>query len=144
MMGVKIAIPDERIYGKTMIVKDMHSRKLEMAKRVIEGGPGSGFIALSGGYGTMEELMEVIMWNQLGIYNKAVIVFNVGGYYDGLLSWIRSAVDAAFIHEKQSNILVEATTVEECGVALRNYTVSEGRLNLQWTEIREQVAALLF
>lgn len=57
--GREIAVPDENVYGKTMIVKDMHTRKQEMAKRFKEGGPGSGFVALSGGYGTPEELMEM-------------------------------------------------------------------------------------
>ena len=51
--------PDPKIYGKTTVVPDMHSRKSLMAKKVIAGGPGSGFVALPGGYGTLEELMEV-------------------------------------------------------------------------------------
>lgn len=52
-----------------------------MAKEVLEGGEGSGFIALSGGYGTLEELMEVVTWNQLGIHNRGVVVLNVEGYW---------------------------------------------------------------
>ena len=51
--------PDPNIYGKTTVVSDMHGRKNLMAKEVIAGGPGSGFVALPGGYGTLEELMEV-------------------------------------------------------------------------------------
>jgi uncharacterized protein (TIGR00730 family) len=62
---------DEKVYGRTTVVPDMHTRKQLMAKSVIEGGPGSGFVALSGGYGTLEELMEVITWNQLGIHDRA-------------------------------------------------------------------------
>lgn len=58
--GREMAIPDEKVYGKTMIVADMHTRKREMARRVTEGGEGSGFVALSGGYGTLEEVLEVI------------------------------------------------------------------------------------
>ena len=50
---------DEKLYGRTTVVKDMHTRKQLMAREVIEGGPGSGFVALSGGYGTLEELMEI-------------------------------------------------------------------------------------
>lgn len=56
---VKVEI-DENVYGRTTVVKDMHTRKQLMAKEVIESGPGGGFVALSGGYGTLEELMEVI------------------------------------------------------------------------------------
>ncbi|KAH7370642.1 hypothetical protein BKA65DRAFT_532240 [Rhexocercosporidium sp. MPI-PUGE-AT-0058] len=130
--GREIEVPDEKIYGRTMIVKDMHSRKQEMAKRVISGGPGSGFIALSGGYGTVEELMEVITWNQVGIHDKPVVVFNVEGYYDGLMGWIRGSVDAGFVRSCQANIAMEANTAEECGQALKNYLISDGRLDLEW------------
>jgi predicted Rossmann-fold nucleotide-binding protein len=44
----------ESAYGRTTIVEDMHSRKKMMAQEVMQGGPGSGFVALSGGYGTLE------------------------------------------------------------------------------------------
>ena len=50
-------IPNEKIYGRTTVVKDTRSRKRLMAEAVVSGGPGSGFIALPGGYGTLEELM---------------------------------------------------------------------------------------
>ncbi|KFY92047.1 hypothetical protein V500_04345 [Pseudogymnoascus sp. VKM F-4518 (FW-2643)] len=130
--GREVAVPDSAIYGATTIVADMHSRKREMARRVVEGGEGSGFVALPGGYGTMEELMEVITWNQVGIHERPVVVFNVEGYYDGVLAWIRDAVEAGFVREGQKDILVEARTAEECGKWLREYAVSDGRLNLKW------------
>ena len=76
---------DEAIYGRTTVVKDMHTRKAMMAAEVGKGGPGSGFVALSGGFGTLEELMEIATWNQLGIHGRGVCVFNVEGYWDGLL-----------------------------------------------------------
>ncbi|PVH82819.1 hypothetical protein DL98DRAFT_559082 [Cadophora sp. DSE1049] len=143
VQGIILVAPDatgatynrkhENVYGKTMIVKDMHRRKQEMAKRVKEGGPGSGFVALSGGYGTLEEPMEMITWNQLGIHDKPVVVFNVDGYYDGILTWIIGAVEAGFVNGSQVNIASEAKTAEECGLALKNYLVSDGRLNLSWT-----------
>lgn len=50
---------DDEKFGKTIVVQDMHTRKKTMVDEVRAGGPGSGFVALSGGYGTMEELMEV-------------------------------------------------------------------------------------
>lgn len=50
---------DEAKFGKTTVVPDMHTRKKTMTDEVLAGGPGSGFVALSGGYGTLEELMEV-------------------------------------------------------------------------------------
>ncbi|MCJ1419108.1 hypothetical protein MMC32_005461 [Xylographa parallela] len=125
---------DASLYGRTTVVKDMHSRKHMMAKCVIEGGPGSGFVALSGGYGTLEELMEVVTWNQLGIHGRGIVVFNVEGFYDGLLMWVRAAVDGGFVSEANKGIMVESKTAEEVVKALRDYKVSEGRYKLNWSQ----------
>ena len=124
---------DEAIFGRTTVVADMHSRKHLMAKNVIEGGPGSGFVALSGGFGTMEELMEVVTWNQLGIHGCGIVVFNVEGYYDGLIAWIRTAVSSGFISGGNAGILVEALSAEECILCLQQYKVSEERMKLDWS-----------
>lgn len=120
------------VYGKTTVVKDMHTRKQQMAKEVLEGGPGSGFIALSGGYGTMEELMETVTWNQLGIHDKGVCVLNVDGFYDGLLAWIKKSVDEEFVRGANSDILVAATDAKGAIEALRNYKVTGDRYPLTW------------
>jgi len=103
-----------------------------MAKEVLQGGEGSGFIALSGGYGTLEELMEVVTWNQLGIHNRGVVVLNVEGYWDGLLDWINGAVGAGFVGEGNRNIIAEAKTGEEAVKALKEYRVAKGRFKLEW------------
>ena len=126
-------MPDRRIYGRTTVVQDMHSRKQLMAKEVIEGGPGGGFVAVSGGYGTLEELMEVTTWNQLGIHSRGICVYNVEGYYDGLMAWIRTAVQAGFVAENNSRIVVEAKTGQGVVKALEGYEVAEGRFKLDWT-----------
>jgi len=126
------AVPSEAIYGRTTIVKDMHTRKELMARQVIEGGPGSGFVALSGGYGTLEELMEVVTWNQLGIHSRGVVVYNVDGYWDGLLEWVKGSVGAGFVGVSQQHILSEAKTAEEAVEALRKYQLAKGRYDLQW------------
>lgn len=103
-----------------------------MADIVKQGPPGSGFVALSGGYGTMEELMEVVTWNQLGIHRNGIVVYNVEGYFDGLITWIRSAVSGGFISGANAGILVEAQSAEECVRCLREYRVSEERMRLDW------------
>ncbi|GAB7365337.1 hypothetical protein MBLNU230_g6417t1 [Neophaeotheca triangularis] len=125
---------DESVYGRTTVVKDMHTRKQMMAREVIESGPGGGFVALSGGYGTLEELMEVVTWNQLGIHERGVVVHNVDGYWDGLMQWVRKAVDSGFVGEKNRGIMVEATEAEDVIKALKGYEVSEGRFRLHWGE----------
>lgn len=121
-------------FGRITIVPDMHTRKQLMAKEVMEGGPGSGFVALSGGYGTLEELMEVITWNQLGIHGCGVVVYNIEGYYDGLIEWVRTAVSSGFIAPGNAGILVEALDAEEVIRQLREYRVAEGRFQLDWTQ----------
>jgi predicted Rossmann-fold nucleotide-binding protein len=127
-----LAVPEHSTYGRTTVVKDMHTRKRMMAQEVLAGGPGSGFIALSGGYGTIEELFETATWNQIGIHDKGVCILNINGFYDGILAWIRNSVNEGFIHEANGSILVEAKTADDAIKALREYKVSESVFKLSW------------
>lgn len=88
--------------GEVRAVSGMHQRKAEMARN------SDAFIALPGGYGTLEELLEVIAWAQLGIHSKPVGLLNVDGYYDFLLAFIDKAVDDGFIKPAQRHIFVSA------------------------------------
>ncbi|KAJ0122879.1 hypothetical protein HZ326_31537 [Fusarium oxysporum f. sp. albedinis] len=99
-------------FGKRTVVKDMHSRKHLMTQEVINGGKGSRFIGLSGGYGTFEEPVEVTTWHHLGIHDRGVCVFNVDGFYDGLIEWLDQVVKEGFIHFEDTAILKVATTAE--------------------------------
>jgi len=123
---------DEHVYGRTTVVRDMHTRKQMMAREVIEGGPGSGFVALSGGYGTLEELMEVTTWNQLGIHNKGVVLYNVQGYWNGLIQWVKTAVSSGFISKSNAGILVQADSAEDVVMCLKDYKNSKDRFDLEW------------
>ena len=105
-----------------------------MAKLVQQGGPGSGFIAMSGGYGTLEELMEVVTWNQLGIHDKGVCVLNVDGYWEGVLQWVEKTVEEGFVKGENAQIMVEAKTPEEAIQKLREYKISKERFDLKWGE----------
>lgn len=125
------------VYGGTSVVNDMHERKALMAEIVKSGGPGSGFIALPGGYGTLEELAEVTTWNQLGIHQNGVAVFNVDGYWDGLLSWVTKAVEQGFVKEAASDIIVEGKTAEEVVQRLLSYKKSAGTWDLKWEREEE-------
>ncbi|KAK6833997.1 hypothetical protein PG987_008691 [Apiospora arundinis] len=125
-------LPEENVYGKTTVVKDMHTRKKMMAQEVLESAPGSGFIALSGGFGTMEELLETATWNQLGIHDKGVCVLNINGFYDGLLQWLKKSVVEGFVKDANADILVTATDAKGAIEALRDYKVSEARYGLTW------------
>ncbi|RMZ75310.1 hypothetical protein DV738_g5549, partial [Chaetothyriales sp. CBS 135597] len=131
--------PDQKIvpeseFGVTTIVPDMHTRKRMMAQAVEAGGPGSGFVALAGGYGTMEEVMEMVTWNQLGIHQLPIVLVNIDGYWDGLLHWVRNSIQQGFVGEGNAGILVEVKSTEDVVPALKEYKVAQGRFKLDWTK----------
>ncbi|KAJ6414354.1 hypothetical protein OIU84_007050 [Salix udensis] len=101
--------------GEVRPVADMHQRKAEMARH------SDCFIALPGGYGTLEELLEVITWAQLGIHDKPVGLLNVDGYYNNLLTFIDKAVDDGFIMPSQRSIIVSAPDAKELVQKLEEY-----------------------
>lgn len=82
------------------LVHSMHERKALIADL------SHAFIALPGGYGTFDELFEIITWAQLAIHAKPVGVLNVGGFYDPLLSFLDHARDAGFIQHRFRQMLV--------------------------------------
>jgi uncharacterized protein (TIGR00730 family) len=65
-----------------------------------------GFIALPGGIGTLEELIEVYTWSQLGMHRKPLGVLNVHGYYDSLAAFLDDAVDARFLPAQHREVLI--------------------------------------
>ena len=73
------------------VVADMHQRKAMMADLA------DGFIALPGGFGTVEELFEILTWAQLGFHAKPVGLLNVSGYFDHLIRFVEHAVTEGFI-----------------------------------------------
>lgn len=118
--------PLDDSYGKTTIVTDMHTRKRMMAQEA------DGFVAMPGGFGTLEEVMEVTTWSQLGIHSKPIVLFNIDGFYDGLIEFIENCVEKGFISPENGKILAVATTPEEVIDKLTGYEVPEGRFNLSW------------
>jgi uncharacterized protein (TIGR00730 family) len=85
------------------VVRSMHERKALMAQLA------DAFVALPGGYGTLEEFCEVITWAQLGIHRKPCGLLNVEGFYEPFLAQIKLAVDRHFIREQhQALLLVES------------------------------------
>lgn len=132
MVASDSALPKSQVYGRTTVVKDMHSRKRLMADEVIAGGAGSGFVALPGGYGTLEELAEVTTWNQLGIHARPVCLLNTEGYWEGLIQWVKKSVADGFVSEKNSGIITVASKPAEVLPLLQSYKVAGGRFDLNW------------
>ncbi|CAF2135768.1 BnaAnng21190D [Brassica napus] len=104
--------------GDVRVVADMHERKASMAQEA------EAFIALPGGYGTMEELLEMITWSQLGIHKKTVGLLNVDGYYNSLLALFDTGVEEGFIKPGARNIVVSAPTAKELMEKMEEYTPS--------------------
>lgn len=95
--------------GLTELIRTetMHERKQLMANL------SDAAIALPGGYGTLEELLEIITWRQLGLYQKPVIVLNTNNYYDPLLEMLGRATREKFIRPEQACLWQIAKTPEE-------------------------------
>lgn len=126
-------VPDVAEYGRTTVVKDMHTRKKLMADEILSAGPGSGFIALSGGFGTVEELFEMTTWNQLGIQGRGVCLLNINGYWDGILQWLDKAVLQGFIKPDHRAILVSVDTSAEAVKVLNEHQTSGAVDKMDWT-----------
>lgn len=92
---------------KLIEVESMHERKQLMAEL------GDGVIALPGGCGTLEELLEIITWKQLGLYLKPVVILNTNGFFDPLLEMLSKAIDENFMRPQHGEIWRVAKTPKE-------------------------------
>jgi len=93
--------------SELIITPDMHHRKAKMAEM------SDACIALPGGVGTLEELLEIITWKQLGLYLKPIVVLNTNGYFDALLSQLNRALQEHFMRDLHRDIWKVAQTPEE-------------------------------
>ena len=89
------------------VVDSMHQRKAVMAEL------SDAFAALPGGYGTGDELFEMLTWAQLGIHGKPIGLLNADGFFDSLLAWIDHTVREGFLKPKHRQLLRVAGTAEE-------------------------------
>ncbi len=87
-------------------VPDMHTRKRTMTERA------HAFIALPGGYGTLEELFEAVTWAQLNYHQKPVGLLNIRGYFDALIMWFERAVKEGFVGPQHRDLIAVDTDAE--------------------------------
>lgn len=92
---------------KLHVVNTMHQRKAMMADI------SDAFIALPGGYGTLEEFAEIVTWSQLGIQRKPCALLNVEGYWDGLLAVVDHAVREDFVRPENRQLILVGNTPAE-------------------------------
>jgi len=97
------------------VVASMHERKAMMAEL------SDGFVALPGGIGTLEELFEVLTWNQLGLHAKPCAILNVAGYYDHLLTFLEHATSEHFVRGEHAGMLLVEESPRRIVERLRAY-----------------------
>jgi uncharacterized protein (TIGR00730 family) len=100
------------------VVKSMHERKALMADLA------DGFVALPGGFGTADELMEILTWAQLGLHSKPVGLLQVNGFFDPLLAWLDRCVGEGFVRPEHRRMLVSASDPEALLALLGQHAVA--------------------
>jgi uncharacterized protein (TIGR00730 family) len=114
--GAAIGVITEQLVGAEVahtglsaleVVPDMHARKARFEELA------DGFIALPGGFGTMEEVFEQLTWNQLGLVRKPVVLLDLAHYWSHLFEWMETAVRLGFVRRSHVMLAQRAHTVDE-------------------------------
>ena len=87
--------------------RNMHERKLQMHEL------SDGFVTLPGGFGTLEELFEIITWAQLGLHQKPIGLLNINGFYDHLLAMLQNMVDAQLLKPENMELLIVDSSINK-------------------------------
>lgn len=120
VIGILPEVLSSREIGHTglteLIATDsMHERKAKMLEL------SNAVIALPGGFGTLDELMEAVTWAQLGIHDKPCVLVNVLGYYEGLLAFLDTAVREGFLKPANRQLILVAASVDEAITILKDH-----------------------
>lgn len=108
-----------------IIVDSMHERKQKMAEI------SDGFLALPGGYGTLEEMAEIMTWIQLKLIRKPIGLLNINGFYDPFLNMLDTMVAEGFLKQNNRNILLSSNDPEEMITMIKSAPVFE---DTKWIE----------
>ncbi len=98
-----------------ILVDSMHERKTRMHDL------SDGFIALPGGFGTMEELFEILTWGQLGLHTKPIGLLNVNGFYDPLIAMARQMLDRGFLRQTHFDMLLTSDSISDLLLKMDSY-----------------------
>ncbi len=113
-----------------IMVETMHERKLRMNEL------SEGVIALPGGYGTLEELFEMITWGQLGLHRKPVGILNINGFYDPLSVLLENMVINGFLKESNRRMLMIENNAADLIKAMEQYSPPN---ETKWINFRESI-----
>jgi len=98
-----------------IVVNTMHERKTKMSELC------EGVLALPGGFGTLEELFEILTWAQLGLHQKPIAILNINGFYNDLLSCIETMVAKGFLKAVNQKMLLVGESIDEVLNQMTNY-----------------------
>lgn len=127
LMQRETSVVDEEVYGELITVNTMHERKFQMSQG------SEAFIALPGGLGTLEELFEISTWNQLGIHDRPIVVYNINSFFDNIFAFLDTAVKEKFMLPGHRRIVIEAKSPDEVLKKIENYEAPTERYNLDWS-----------
>jgi len=112
LSGKEIAHPN---LTELILVESMHERKTKMNEL------SDGVIALPGGFGTVEELFEMLTWGQLGLHQKPVGILNINGFYDELLAFVQTMVRKSFLKKINSDMLLVSSDIDDLLDKMESY-----------------------
>jgi uncharacterized protein (TIGR00730 family) len=102
-----------------ILVESMHERKMKMHERC------DGIIALPGGFGTLEELFEILTWGQLGLHKKPVGLLNVNGFYDHLYLMLQMMVTQGFLKKVNFDMLLVSNDIDDLLHQMKHYVAPD-------------------
>ena len=94
-------------------ITELHVTSTMHTRKALIGEKADAFIALPGGFGTFEELFEVLAWHTLKIHSKPILLLNINGFYDKLLVFLDHCVDEGMLKQTSRELLLVADTVED-------------------------------
>ncbi len=131
LLDMRVGHPE---INELIVVETMADRK-----KILED-MADGFIALPGGIGTMDEFFEAYVLSQLRVFDKPVALFNVNGFYDGIVSFIDHIAEEGFMHKEHANSLIVSSNPEELLEKMAQFQPIDMK---KWVvEIKEQVGGL--
>ncbi len=115
--------------AQLIVTENMHERKLQMHDL------SDGAITLAGGYGTLEELFEMITWAQLGLHSKPIGILNTNGFYDDLLNMLKTMVDKGFLKQENYDMLLVDEEIDQLLEKMEAYVPLEVQ---KWLDKEQQ------
>lgn len=133
--GLELGMDVTGVITKDLAIKEIENENLTKIhkvddlkeRKVIMEDLSDAFIALPGGYGTLDEIFEVITLTQIGLHNKPCAFYNVDGFYDKLLEFIEHGTKMGFIQKRFMDMLIVSDDKKEIVKKLKNYQAPKSK-----------------